>query len=134
MSQENVEIVRRAWEAYYSGDFDALLDLVAEDVEVHPDASVFPEATPFIGREEYRRFLTDIDSGWEGGVGGVINEAFAVGDRVVARGDWGGRGLASGIEIRSSLTGINTVRDGQIVKIEFFFDHAEALEAVGLSE
>jgi ketosteroid isomerase-like protein len=57
-----------------------------------------------------------------------------VGDRVVARADWGGRGRASGIDLRSSLTSISTVRDGRIVKIEWFFDHAQALEAVGLSE
>ena len=57
-----------------------------------------------------------------------------MGDRVVARADWGGRGQASGIDLRSSLTGIYTVREGQITKVEFFFDHAQALEAVGLSE
>jgi len=64
----------------------------------------------------------------------VRGEVFPVGDRVVARFDWGGRGRASGIDLRSSLTAIHTVRDGRIVKIEYFFDHAEALEAVGLSE
>jgi ketosteroid isomerase-like protein len=36
--------------------------------------------------------------------------------------------------MRSSLTGIYDVRDGQIVKVKFFFDHAEALKAAGLSE
>jgi ketosteroid isomerase-like protein len=36
--------------------------------------------------------------------------------------------------VRSSLTSILTIRDGRIVKIEWFFDHAAALEAVGLSE
>jgi len=36
--------------------------------------------------------------------------------------------------LRSNLTSIWTVRDGRVVKIEWFFDHAQALEAVGLSE
>jgi ketosteroid isomerase-like protein len=57
-----------------------------------------------------------------------------VGDRVVVRPDWGGRGQASGIDLHSSLTAIFAVRDKQIAKIEFFFDHAQALEAVGLSD
>jgi len=48
--------------------------------------------------------------------------------------DWGGRGRVSGIDLRSSLTSILTIQDGRIVKIEWFFDHAQALEAVGLSE
>ena len=32
------------------------------------------------------------------------------------------------------VTGVYTVRKGRIVCQEFFWDHAEALEAVGLSE
>ena len=120
---------------WYAGDRDALVELMAEDVEVHPDSSRFPEAKPFRGREEYRRFLAEIDQGWEGGASlSEIREIFPVGDRVVVRADWGGRGQASGIDLRSNLTAIYTVRDGQITKIEFFFDHAQALEAAGLSE
>jgi ketosteroid isomerase-like protein len=134
MSQENVELVRSSLEAYIAGDRDAYLDFFAEDVEGRPDVSRFPEAEPFRGREAFRRFLADIDEGWEGGASGVIKEVFPVGDRVVARTDWGGTGRTSGIDLRSSLTAINTVRDGRIVKIEWFFDHAQALEAVGLSE
>ena len=134
MSQENVEIVRRAVEAYIAGDREAYLDAFAQDVEGRPDASRFPAAEPFRGREEFRRFLAEIDRGWEGGASAVIREVFAVGDLVVARADWGGRGRASGIDLHASLTSINTVRDGRIVKIEWFFDHARALKAVGLEE
>ena len=134
MSQENVELVKAAIEAYIAGDRDALLDFYTEDVEGYPDVSRFPEAKPFRGREEYRRFLAEIEEGWEGGASAVIREVFAVGDRVVARMDWGGRGRTSGIDLRSNLTSIMTVRDGKVAKIEWFFDHAQALEAVGLSE
>ena len=134
MSQENVEMVRSATEAYIAGDREAYLDFMAEDIEIRPDVSRFPEAKPFRGRVEFRRFLADIDEGWEGGGSAVLREIFPVGDRVVARADWGGRGRASGIDLRSSLTSIYTIRDGQISKIEYFFDHAKALEAAGLSE
>ena len=134
MSQENVELVRACAEAYVSGDRDAYIDFMAEDVEIRPDTSVFPEAMPFTGREELRRFIADIDQQWEGGAGAVLNEIFAVGDRVVARSDWGGRGRASGLDVRSNLTVIYTVHDREIIAIEYFFVHAKALEAVGLSE
>ena len=63
----------------------------------------------------------------------VLREIFAVGDRVVARADWGGRGRASGVDLRTGLTTIGTVQDGQITKIEYFFAHTKALAAVGLS-
>jgi hypothetical protein len=32
------------------------------------------------------------------------------------------------------LTSLYTSQGGQIIKIEYFFDHAKALDAVGLSE
>ena len=135
MSQENVELVRSATEAYIAGERDAYVDeFFAEDVEVRPDLSRFTEAEPFRGREEFKRFLADVDRGWDGGASAVISEVFPVGDRVVVRAEWGGRGQASGIDLRSSLTGIYDVRDGWIIKIEYFFDHAEALKAAGLSE
>jgi len=53
-------------------------------------------------------------------------------DRVAVRFIWHGadRGLDADLE----LTGVWTVRKGKIFATEFFWDHAEALEAVGLSE
>ena len=49
-----MEIVRAAYRAYIAGDREAYLDFFAEDVEARPDASRFPEAKPFRGREELR--------------------------------------------------------------------------------
>ena len=132
MSQENVEMVRSSSEAYVAGDIDGYLEFVAEDVEVRPDASV-PDAKPR-GREELRSFLEELDQGWEGRSRAEIREVFPVGDRVVVRGDWGGKGRASGIELSSSLTSVFSIRDGQIIRVEYFFDHAKALDAAGLSE
>ena len=54
MSQENVEVMRAYAEAYNAGGdafADFLVDYMAEDVEIVPDASRFPEAKPFRGRE-----------------------------------------------------------------------------------
>ena len=56
MSQENVKLVRSAIEAYIAGDHDAYVDFTAKDVEFCPDVGV-PEAKPFRGREEFRRFI-----------------------------------------------------------------------------
>jgi ketosteroid isomerase-like protein len=135
MSKKNVEIVRRTIEAYNAGDREASFNFIADDVQIYPDVSRFVEAKSLHGREQFKRFVADLDQGWEGGATGVIKEVFPVGDdRVVARAEWGGKGRASGIDLRSSLSSIYTVEDGKIVKIEYFFDHAKALEAAGLSE
>jgi hypothetical protein len=44
------------------------------------------------------------------------------------------RGTGHGPESSFELTSVNTVRQAKIINIEYFWDHAEALEAVGLSE
>jgi ketosteroid isomerase-like protein len=134
MSQENVELIRAAIAKYNAWDLDAHIALYAPDAEWVPDASTFPEAAPPHRRDEIRRFIEGTREGFMN-LRYELNELFAVGtDRVLARGEWGGQGAASGIETYSSLTTVWTVRHGEISRVEFFFDHAEALEAVGLSE
>src|SRR4051794_1709841 len=134
MSQENVEIVRAALDAYNAGDIDTMLRFYAVDIEVIPDSSAFVEAEPLQGLEAFRDWLDEIAKAWIS-VRWEIQEARAVGtDRVLLRGDWGGTGPGSGIEILSSFTGIYTVRDGQIDRLEFFADRDKALKVVGLEE
>ena len=133
MSQENVNLVLAFHAAYNAGDVDAAADLCTPDVEVFPDASVFPEAG-VSARDEYRAFMEETRSAWKS-CSAKVEEVLEVEDgRVLIRGDWGGIGIASGVESYRSLNSIYTVRDGQISKVEYFFDHAKALEAVGLSD
>ena len=95
MSQENVELVRSGIEAYGT---DAYLAFMAEDVEVHPDSSRFPEAKPFRGRDEFRRFLAEIDQGWEGGAScrrSGKSSPWATGSWLGPTGEAGGRPAVS---------------------------------------
>ena len=134
MSETNVDLILAGRDAYNAGHFDAFIELCAPDIEAFPDATVFPESSPIHGRDEYRRFLEEINSAWISARQDTI-EAFALGgDRVVHRGEWGGKGAASGIETVSSITSIWTIRDGQIARVEYFFDHDQALKAVGLED
>jgi ketosteroid isomerase-like protein len=133
MSRESVNLVLAFHTAYNAREVDAAVDLCAADVAVFPDASVFPEGG-VVGRNEYRAFLEETWSAWKS-CSAKVEEVLDVEDgRVLIRGDWGGIGIASGVESYRSLNSIYTVRDGQISKVEYFFDHAKALEAVGLSE
>ena len=69
---------------------------------------------------------------WDADTVEPIGDFIDVGDRVavkiVLHGD--GRGPDANIE----MTNVVTVRSGRIVFIEFFWDHAEALKTLGLSE
>jgi ketosteroid isomerase-like protein len=131
-AEANMQLARANIAAYNAGDLDRFMESIAPDVEVFPDASVFPEPGPLRGREEYRRWLEDIGSAWTD-VRWEIVEQFPVGeDRVVQRGEWGGEGTASGIRTTSSITGVSTVRGGKITRVEFYFDHDEGLKAAVL--
>jgi ketosteroid isomerase-like protein len=133
MSQTNEEIVVAAFDAYNRGDIDALLDIYAPDVEAFPDAS-FPESAPMRGRDAVRPWLEGLGTAWVAGTARFSTlELFEVDDgRVVHRGEWGGAGAASGADLTQSLSSVNAIRDGQIARIEWFFDHDKALKAVGL--
>ncbi|MFI5037051.1 MAG: hypothetical protein ACHP93_01060 [Solirubrobacterales bacterium] len=64
----------------------------------------------------------------------VLHELFKAGGRVVSRMDWQVRGRASGVETHLEITNVNTIESGKIVWQRHYFDHADALKAVGLEE
>jgi len=92
-----VDLILAGRDAYNAGDLDAFIELCAPDIEAFPDA-MLPESSPIHGRDEYRSWLEEINSAWISARQDTI-EAFALGgERVVHRGEWGGKGAASGIE------------------------------------
>jgi ketosteroid isomerase-like protein len=134
MSQENVDLALAFTAAYNARDIDAAVDLCVADVNVFPDASVFPESGSLVGRDNYRSLLEGSWSAWRS-CAHTAEEVLDIGDgRVLIRGDWGGKGVASGVEVYQTLSAIYTVRDGRITKVEYFLDHDKALEAAGLAE
>jgi ketosteroid isomerase-like protein len=134
VSQENVDVVRRYVELHNARDLDSAVDVCTVDVLVLPDRMVFPEAEPVHGRDAFRDLLEGTWESWTVGVV-VIREIFEAPDgRVVARTDWEATGAASGLDVATNLTGVFTVRDGQIAVANFYFGHADALKAVGLEE
>ena len=131
MSQENVEIMRGTIEAWNAGDMDAFGDVYDPDIVVRY-ADGWPEGSkPNIGREavmrqwEQQREPFDRDTLEE-------IEVIDLGDRVVMRQMW--RAVGRGPDLNIEVTAVSTLRKGKVILVEFFWNHAEALEAVGLSE
>jgi ketosteroid isomerase-like protein len=133
MSQANVDVVLAFIVAYNARDSHAAAVVCAADVNVFPDASLFPEARSLVGREEFRGFMEDTWSVWASVVARP-KEVRDIGDgRVFVRADWGGTGTASGIETYQDLSAIYTIQGGLISRAEYFFDHDKALRAIGLA-
>jgi ketosteroid isomerase-like protein len=130
MSQENVGFISAALETWNTGNMDAVRELFDPDVIVRlPEG--WPEPGPFVGREEVIRQFARNREAWEIDTLKPI-DLIDAGDRVVVRFVWSGAGR--GLESRMEFTAVYTIRKGRIFYQESFWDHAEALEALGLSE
>ena len=131
MSQENVEIVRRGFEAWNAGDMDALGEVFDPRV-VWRGPEGWPEPGPYAGWEAVRRQIDQLRETFDADSLELISDFIDVGDRVAVRIIW--CGLGQGPESNMEMTGVFTVRKARMFHAEFFWDHAEALEAAGLSE
>jgi ketosteroid isomerase-like protein len=131
MSQENVEVVRAFNEAWNAGKMDALRALYDPDVIARAPEG-WPEPGPFVGREAIMRQWEQMRETWDADVLEPISDFIDVGDRVAVRFIW--RGAGHGPEANLEATAVHTVRKGKIFGQEYFWDHSEALETLGLSE
>ena len=131
MSQENVEVVRASFEAWNAADMDAFREVYDPDVIVRSPEG-WPEPGPFIGREALMRQFKQMRETWDADASELVSDFEDVGDRVAVRFVW--RGLGHGPDSNFEVTVISTLRKRKIVYQEYFWDHGEALEALGLSE
>ena len=128
MSQENVDVVRRAYAFLERGE----LPLEVCDPEIRIDN--IPESPipgPYFGHEGLREWWSDI-ADVAPGFRLRLEEVVDVGDeRVVAMIRFLGKGL---MEHMPNWAGVHWVRDGLIFRTAGYLRKEEALEAVGLSE
>jgi ketosteroid isomerase-like protein len=137
MPQENVEVVRRIYEAAARRDAPAVLALYDPEVEVDFTRAPLGGLTQtgvFRGLENLQLFFREYYEAWEN-LDDSYDELFAVGEQVISVATVSGRGRASGLEIQlSDQAGLWTLRDGRVIRVVWFPTRAEALEAAGLRE
>ena len=64
MSRENVEIMRRGYEAFARGDYRAMLTSLHPEIEVHPEAAA-PDLGTCRGHDGYLEFLEQWLEPWD---------------------------------------------------------------------
>jgi ketosteroid isomerase-like protein len=132
MSQENVEIVRAAFAAWNTGDMDAVTGAYDEGAIIVRTVEGWPEPGPIVGRDAVMRFFAALREIYPE-EGTIVGLSFIdARDRVVVRQSWQGKGR--GPDMDMEFTVVFTLRDARIFLLEYFWDHAEALKAVGLAE
>ena len=132
MSQANVEIVRRVFEQWASGDLSAAG--FGPDIEYSRIGAETPDMEGrwlgldelFTAMREYLRAFSDLRIEAE-------RIIYLSGDRVLVLSRQTARGKQSGVPIEHELGDLFTLRDGKIVLFHSYWDRAEALEAAGLS-
>jgi ketosteroid isomerase-like protein len=130
MSKENVEIVRRAYEAWNRRDFDAAAELLSPDIEWQMPSS-FPEPDTWRSSEDVRRGLARFHESW-GEFRAEVQEYIDAGDRVVALVRFHGRAAITGVAVEGTSVDATvwTLRDGQAIKVQMYIGTSEALETV----
>ena len=131
MSKENAELIRRAYQAYASGDLDGMLALVDPDLEwIYLDPAL-ERPTPQVchGRQELEQVLRH----WaEEGLRAELQEVTSSGELVMV----GIRTL--GVDAHHGRRGddraysVFTVREGRIVALRDCRDRQEALQVAGI--
>jgi ketosteroid isomerase-like protein len=131
MSEENVEIVRAAYDAYNRGDLDAALKDAAPECELDWTRAVGPQRGVY-RLDQIRAFLIDFLETFESNRV-VPDEFIEAGEQVVVPQTGYLRGR-DGIEVTARIALVWTFRDGAIVRICLYQQKQEALEAAGLRE
>jgi ketosteroid isomerase-like protein len=132
MSRENVEIMRRAVEAFNHGGVEAMRDFYDPDVEYCEDPK-FPEARVYRGRDSVVRQFQEFGAAFEE-YRFDIEDLVDNGDQVIGVIHEHALGRTSGAKTDRRTGWITTLRAGRIVRLEIFLDPGDALEAAGLRE
>jgi ketosteroid isomerase-like protein len=134
MSEENVEIVREAFEAFLGGNQEKTARLVDPEIEFHGTVGGLQEGQVAHGQSQIEQEFEEVDlEAWE--ERRLEAEEFIdAGDDVVVLLHEYRRGRGSGVELEAKTAVVVAVSGGRVVRIQGYMDRDAALEAAGLSE
>jgi ketosteroid isomerase-like protein len=133
MSQENVETVRRGLDIFNRRDKAAWLTICDPELENRPSGD-WPETAPARGADAVWDTLVAVAEAFDGAEF-EWGELIAAGrDKIVGNQRAETRGKTSGAGVLWSFWVVFTLREGKLLRQEWFADRAAALEAAGLRE
>jgi ketosteroid isomerase-like protein len=133
MSQENVELVRRAYAHTQATGLvyaEGLAPGFIWDMSKYED---WPEQQRYEGIDGAQTFLDDWTGAWDDWEL-EVEEIYDARDKVVVVLHQSGRATTTGMALDMVFAQTWTVRDGRLTRIDVYSDPSEALKAVGLEE
>jgi ketosteroid isomerase-like protein len=128
---------RLSLEAYNRRDMDAVGIGYHPEFEYHP-ARKWVESgllePCYRGLEGHKQYVASTAEVFGGEVYVKPVELIDGGERIAILANAPMRAQASGIELTEAFALVSTFEDGRVIRTQEYYDYAEALEAVGLSE
>lgn len=128
MSRENVDIVKKLYEALVAGDWEQATDFVVPEVEFHGTVGGLEEGRVARGIDQYRHVDEEDLEAWD--------ERRLEAEDFVDAGDWVvilqrelRRGKGSGVEVEAEIAILAELRDGRVTRIQGYMDRGAAIEA-----
>ena len=133
MSQENVEIVRSAFEAFQRDDVEGIMPFLDEQIEWrNPEDS--PIAGVWHGHDGVRDWFKQASEAF-GDMTFTPDEFREVSeDRILVLLRFALTGTESGIRMEVPFAHLIDMKAGRVTALRMYSDQAKALEAAGLSE
>jgi ketosteroid isomerase-like protein len=133
MSRANVELVKRALDAFNRRDLDVYDELYTSDFAGFPSMAGIAEGARYTGRDGFQTFLAGLHDTWD--EFRLLAEGFrAVGDRVLVLCRIEGRARTTGVRVEALGAMVFEFRGGRISRARDFLDRSEALRATGPAE
>jgi ketosteroid isomerase-like protein len=132
VSDQNVQIARRTFEAIRARDLDGLVELYDADIEFEPLTGTEVEIGGYRGHAGVRRYFEEISQVWDEMLPHA-DDVRAVGDQVVILGGCAVRGRGSGAISDNPMAWVLTLRNGKVLRHRAYRSREDALDAVGLA-
>ena len=134
MSQEHIDGVAEGYELINRNDFDAVAAMVHPDFVYENDPAGPLGATVYYGRTAVKGFWKDFLGTFDDFHQEPYEFRKVAGGKILVRVHLSTYLEGTEEPLRFDYTHLWTIRDDQAVHCRLYFDHGEALEAVGLRE
>jgi uncharacterized protein len=132
MSEQLVELVRRGYEAWNSGDRSWVLEHMSPEVEwiTPPDD---PDPATYRGLEGVEEYWAQ----WRAAVGQLnfkVEKMVDAGQHIAVTASRSGIGEHSGLQVSDRVVQVFTFEGDTCVRVTEFYDEAQALRSIGAEE